>query len=146
MRALIQKVLKADITIDQKLHENIGKGMLVFLGVHHKDLEKNAIELAEKLVKFRIFEDSQGKMNRSIEDIQGAFLVVSQFTLYAETSKGRRPSFLEGALPEKAEKLYEFFCAKLREISGLQVETGVFGSYMQVALVNDGPATFLIEK
>ncbi len=145
MRALVQRCLSAKVVIDGKIHGEIGPGMVIFFGVTHSDMPADADYVAEKCVTLRIYEDDQGKMNRSLLDIGGAALVISQFTLYGDTSAGRRPSFTEAARPETAIPLYERFLEQLR-VRGLQVETGIFGADMKVHLINDGPATFLVES
>jgi len=145
MRALIQRVIRAAVCVDEKIQGRIGPGMLVLLGVAANDTENDADYLADKLIHLRIFSDDAGKMNRSALDSNAAFLVVSQFTLYGDTRKGRRPGFDAAAPPERARALYEYFTRKLRE-SGLQTETGVFQAHMQVELINDGPVTFLVES
>ena len=145
MRALIQRVIRAAVCVDEKIQGRIGPGMLVLLGVAANDTENDADYLADKLIHLRIFSDDAGKMNRSALDSGAAFLVVSQFTLYGDTRKGRRPDFDAAAPPERARALYEYFTRKLRE-SGLQTETGVFQAHMQVELINDGPVTFLVES
>lgn len=145
MRALIQRVISAAVRVDEKIQGRIGPGMLVLLGVAANDTENDADYLADKLIHLRIFSDDAGKMNRSALDSNAAFLVVSQFTLYGDTRKGRRPGFDAAAPPERARALYEYFTRKLRE-SGLQTETGVFQAHMQVELINDGPVTFLVES
>jgi len=145
MRALIQRVISAAVRVDEKIQGRIGPGMLVLLGVAANDTENDADYLADKLVHLRIFSDDAGKMNRSALDSNAAFLVVSQFTLYGDTRKGRRPGFDAAAPAERARALYEYFTRKLRE-SGLQTETGVFQAHMQVELINDGPVTFLVES
>jgi len=123
----------------------IGPGLCIFLGVGKEDSEENAKSLADKIKNLRIFADEQGKMNRSITDIGGELLVVSQFTLYADCRKGTRPSFSDAALPAEAERLYQFFTQRLRD-GGLKVATGQFHAHMNVALVNDGPVTIFIES
>lgn len=125
---------------------SIEHGILVFLGVTHRDTEKDAEYLAQKILALRIFEDEEGKMNRSVVEVQGGVLVVSQFTLYAETRKGNRPSFTAAAPPEQAERLYEYFLDMLRLHSSLRVQSGQFRAAMQVHLINDGPVTILLES
>lgn len=145
MKAWIQRVSEASVTIDGEKVAEIGLGYLVLLGVTHSDTEAKADEIAEKIVHLRIFEDDAGKMNRSIEDVEGSIIVVSQFTLYADTVHGRRPGFSAAARPELAEPLYERVVEKLRKLLGEErVGTGRFGADMKVALINDGPCSFEI--
>ena len=140
MKAWVQRVTEASVTIDGERVAEIGLGYLVLLGVTHSDSEKSADEIADRLVKLRIFEDENGKTNKSIEDVNGRVIVVSQFTLYADTSHGRRPGFSNAARPELAEPLYERVVAKLRATLGeARVGTGRFGAEMKVRLLNDGP-------
>ena len=144
MRAVVQRVSSARVEVDGKVVGKIGRGLLVLLGVGERDAEKQAHWLADKIAGLRIFEDEAGKMNLSVQDVEGSLLVVSQFTLYGDCRKGRRPSFTGAAPPEEADRLYEVFVARLRE-RGLPVETGVFQAMMQVHLVNDGPVTLMVE-
>ncbi|MFL0796186.1 MAG: D-tyrosyl-tRNA(Tyr) deacylase [Cellvibrionaceae bacterium] len=144
MRGLIQRVKKASVKVEGEVVGEIGEGVLLLLGVGHSDEESDADRLVDKILKYRIFSDDAGKMNCSVSDIQGGVLVVSQFTLVAETKKGLRPSFSSAAAPEKAKALYEYFVKRLNEKHG-KVATGVFAADMQVSLVNDGPVTFLLE-
>ena len=142
MKALIQRVLEASVEIEGSTVASIGKGFLVLLGVTHSDTEKEADQIAERISKLRIFEDENGKTNRSVVDVGGSVIVVSQFTLYADTSQGRRPGFSQAARPEKARPLYERVVAKLCEAIGKEkVGTGQFGADMKVRLLNDGPFT-----
>lgn len=145
MRALIQRVSRASVTSEGEELGHIGRGYVVLLGVGHTDTEAEARHLAQKIAELRLFADAAGKTNLSLEDIQGAVLVVSQFTLYADARKGRRPSFTDAAAPDKAIPLYELFVALLRE-RGFQVETGRFGADMQVEIHNDGPVTIWLER
>src|SRR5215470_2114413 len=140
MRAVVQRVSRACVAPGGE----IGHGLCVLLGVAEGDGEEQAARLAGKVARLRIFPDDEGRFDRSVEDVGGAVLVVSQFTLIADTAKGNRPSFAEAAPPEEAEGLYERFCSELREL-GLPVETGVFGAKMQLELVNDGPVTIVLE-
>ena len=145
MRALIQRVTSGSVTIDGKINGAIGTGLVILLGVTHSDDEKAADFVADKCAELRIFEDENGKMNRSLEDIGGAILLVSQFTLYGSTRKGRRPSFDEAARPELAKPLYEYVINRLRS-RGITVETGIFGAEMQLEIHNDGPVTVMVES
>jgi len=145
MRVLIQRVSKASVTVDQQTISSIGKGLLILLGIGHDDGEEQVKFLAEKTANLRIFEDEQGKTNLSILDVGGEAIVVSQFTLYANTQKGRRPSFIEAALPEVAEPLVNRFAELLRG-HGVPTQTGKFGAHMKVEIHNDGPVTIWLEK
>lgn len=145
MRSVIQRVSRAKVTVEGEITGEIGRGILVLLGVSREDSEKDAIYLLEKTLNLRIFEDPQGRMNLSLLDVKGGLLVVSQFTLYGDARKGRRPSYIEAALPEKAENLYNFFVAEARkQIS--KVETGRFQAMMDVELTGDGPVTILLDS
>ena len=145
MRVLIQRVSKASVTVEEKTISEIGKGLLILLGVGHGDTEEQTAFLAEKVANLRIFEDEQGKTNLSILDVKGEAIVVSQFTLYADTRKGRRPSFIDAALPEAAEPLVNRFVELLRG-HNIPTQTGKFGAHMQVEIYNDGPVTIWLEK
>ena len=145
MRAVIQRVSKASVTVEGEITGQIQRGFLVLLGVGTNDTESDAVYLAGKAAGLRVFEDSDGKMNLSLADIDGAMLVVSQFTLYGDARKGRRPSFVDAARPESANQLYEVFCTEVRG-QGIHVETGRFQKHMDVALVNDGPVTLLLDS
>lgn len=147
MRALIQRVSRASVsdTLSRETMSEIGPGLLVFLGVTHQDTPADAAWLAGKVARLRIFTDDAGKMNRSVTDIGGSVLVVSQFTLYGDVRRGNRPGFDQAARPELAEPLYEFFVGQLKA-GGLDVGTGRFAADMQVSLVNDGPVTIWIES
>ncbi len=144
MRALVQRVSEASVTVDGRVVGKIGPGLLVLVGVRHGDDAETAASLARKVAHLRIFEDEAGKMNCSAVELGLAALVVSQFTLYADVRKGRRPSFIDAAPPEVASPLVDRFAEELRA-AGLRVETGCFGAHMQVALVNDGPVTIWID-
>jgi D-tyrosyl-tRNA(Tyr) deacylase len=147
MRALIQRVSSASVSIDGQMHSRIGKGLLIFLGIRTGDSEKECDYLAEKCASLRIFEDAQDKMNLSVKEVNGSVLVVSQFTLYADTRKGNRPSFVEAAPPQTAEPLYERFVVSMQEIIGKdKVSSGVFRAMMDVSLINDGPVTVIVES
>lgn len=145
MRSVIQRVSRARVSVDGETTGEIGKGILVLLGVSSTDSEKDAFYLLEKTLNLRIFEDAGGKMNLSLLDIKGELLVVSQFTLYGDTRKGRRPSFIEAAAPVEANRLYEFFVAEARKQIE-RVATGRFQAMMDVELVNDGPVTILLDS
>lgn len=145
MKALIQRVKRASVTIDGELYSEIGKGILIFLGVEKGDAEDNADKLADKIVKLRIFEDENDKMNLSLADIGGEALIVSQFTLCGDCKKGTRPSFDKSAPPEIAQELYEYFIEQVKN-RNISCKTGQFKAMMDVELVNDGPVTFWIEK
>ena len=144
MRAVCQRVSDARVTVDGAVHSEIGTGLVVLLGVARDDDGAAAERLAGKVARLRIFGDERGKFDRSLLDVDGQALVVSQFTLIADTRKGNRPSFIEAAPPDLAEPLYEHFCSHLRTM-GVSVETGIFGARMAVELVNDGPVTIVLE-
>ena len=144
MRVVVQRVSRALVRASGATAGEIGPGLLVLLGVAEGDGDEEAVRLAAKVARLRVFEDEAGRFDRSLLDIGGAALVVSQFTLIADTAKGNRPSFAAAAPPERAEPVYESFCAALREL-GVPVETGVFGARMAVELVNDGPVTIVLE-
>jgi D-aminoacyl-tRNA deacylase len=147
MRALVQRVSRASVTINNELYSSIDKGMVILLGVKEGDTEKEADYLAGRLAQLRIFEDENEKMNLSLLDIKGSALVVSNFTLYGDTRKGNRPSYIEAAKPEIAEQLYEKFCDYLRKLIGEdKVSTGVFRAMMSVEIINDGPVTVTVES
>lgn len=145
MRAVVQRVSRAEVIVDAISVGSIGAGALVLLGISKSDRESDADYLADKIVKLRVFPDENGKMNRSIEDNGGAVLVVSQFTLYGDCSKGRRPSFDQAAAPDLALALYNYFITRLATY-GVPIATGVFQAHMQVNLTNDGPVTFLLDS
>lgn len=144
MIGLLQRVSEARVTVDGKVIGEVSKGLLVLICAQREDTEENAEKLAKKILAYRIFEDENGKMNKSISDVGGELLVVSQFTLAADTSRGLRPSFTPAAAPDVGERLYEHFVSAVRQ-SPLKVETGEFGAHMQVGLVNDGPVTIWLE-
>jgi D-tyrosyl-tRNA(Tyr) deacylase len=145
MKALVQRVLRGKVSVDEKVIAEIERGLVIFLGVGHDDQDEQAAFLTEKIAALRIFEDSAGKMNLSLRDVAGAALVVSQFTLYADTRRGRRPSFTDAALPEKARPLVDRFAQLLRE-QGVPTQQGEFGANMLVEIHNDGPVTIWLEK
>ncbi len=145
MRALLQRVSKARVTVRGEVVGSIDKGLVVLVGVTHQDSQAEATWLANKILGLRLFEDREGKMNLALKDVDGAVLVVSQFTLYGDARKGRRPSFIDAARPEKAEPLIEHLAQELRQ-NGLQVETGIFGEMMTVEIHNDGPVTLMLER
>ena len=145
MRAVVQRVSSASVTVDGKFTGKIGAGLLILLGVSRTDNPAAASYLAEKIVNLRIFADPAGKMNLSLLDVRGSALVVSQFTLYGDTRGGRRPSYIQAAPPEEANRLYEEFVQAMRGL-GVVVETGVFQADMKVELVNDGPVTILLDS
>ena len=145
MRAVVQRVSRAQVTVNGEITGQIGLGLLVLLGVGRDDTEADAKYLAEKVCGLRVFEDDQGKMNRSVQDVGGNVLAVSQFTLYGDVRRGKRPSFDAAAPPERARKLYEFFVNQVRA-AGLRCETGRFQEMMTVELVNEGPVTILLDS
>ena len=145
MRAVIQRVTQSSVSVGGQVVGRIGPGLLVLLGVARQDSEKDADFLAEKIIHLRIFEDKDGRMNRSLVDIGGQMLVVSQFTLLGDCRKGRRPSFVQAAPPETAESLYQYFVDRIRK-KQILVQTGRFRAMMEVSLVNDGPVTLIVES
>jgi len=145
MRVVLQRVSRATVTVKGKIVGEIGRGILVLLGISDQDSEKEAVYLLDKILNLRIFEDETEKMNLSLLDIKGELLVVSQFTLYGDARKGRRPSFIKAAAPEKANQLYEFFVAEAKKQIN-RVETGQFQAMMDVELVNDGPVTIMLDS
>jgi D-aminoacyl-tRNA deacylase len=145
MRAVIQRVKRASVEVEQKIVSQIDQGLLVFLGVAPNDTREDVIWLASKIARLRIFQDENGAMNRSVQDVGGDLLVVSQFTLLASTRKGNRPSFISAAAPELAVLRYEEFCQQLETESGKPVRRGIFGAHMKIDLLNDGPVTICID-
>ncbi|MGH1362910.1 MAG: D-aminoacyl-tRNA deacylase [Calditrichia bacterium] len=145
MKAILQRVTSGKVTVDDAITGQIDLGYVVLLGVGHDDDETDASYLAEKITHLRVFNDDDGKMNRSLLDVNGAVLAISQFTLFADTRRGRRPSFIDAASPDTANRLYEYFMKQLREL-GVSVEAGVFGAHMVVDIRNDGPVTILIDS
>ncbi|MGH7718638.1 MAG: D-aminoacyl-tRNA deacylase [Gemmatimonadaceae bacterium] len=145
MRLLLQRVSRAEVRVDGRVTGKVGRGFLLLAGFTHADSDAQLEWMADKVTGLRLFGDAEGKMNLGLSDVQGSLLVVSQFTLYGDASKGRRPSFIDAARPEAAEALYERFVSMLRE-RGHTVETGEFGAMMEVDLVNDGPVTLWLER
>ena len=146
MRVVIQRVSEAAVRIEGSAVGEIQKGLLVLLGIEHDDSQNDAKYLVQKLTQLRIFSDNEGKMNWSIQEVGGQFLVVSQFTLHAATRKGNRPSYIRAARPEQAIPLYDYFINELQQVSGTTIQTGQFGADMQVSLVNDGPVTIIMDS
>jgi len=146
MKIILQRVDKAELSVDGKVISNIKKGILLLVGIGHNDTKEAADFLANKSANLRIFEDESGKMNRSVIDEGGEILAVSQFTLYGDTRKGRRPDFIAAAKPEEAEPLFDYFVERLKEHSDLNVKTGIFGAHMIIDFVNNGPVTLIMEK
>lgn len=145
MRAVVQKVSSSKVTVDGQIVGQINQGLMVLLGVTHDDTSKDVDYMVDKVTNLRIFEDEQGKMNLSLKDVDGEILAVSQFTLYGDARRGRRPSFSDAARPEVANPLYEEFVKKIKD-QGINVGTGIFGAHMMVDLTNDGPVTILLES
>lgn len=145
MKLVIQRVKEAKVDVNKETVGRIDKGFLILIGITHTDTKEKADYLVKKVSNLRIFEDENEKMNLSIKDVKGKFLVVSQFTLYADCNSGNRPSFTSAAKPEKANELYEYFCNKCEE-NGIEVQKGIFGANMKVSLLNDGPVTIILEK
>jgi D-tyrosyl-tRNA(Tyr) deacylase len=145
MKALLQRVSHAQVTVDGHIVGQIQRGFVILVGITHTDTEAEAEWLAQKIAGIRLFEDNEGKMNLSLNDIGGAILAISQFTLYGDARKGRRPSFIDAARPEQAEPLFDTFVVQLRQ-HGFTVATGIFGAVMQVDIHNDGPVTLMLER
>lgn len=145
MRAVIQRVTKASVSIENRLKASIGKGLLVLVGIEEADNETDLEWLCSKIAQLRIFDDTNGVMNLSVKDISGDIMAVSQFTLHAKTKKGNRPSYIKAARPEQAITLYNNFIARLSDLLGREVKTGEFGAMMQIELVNDGPVTIIVD-
>ncbi len=145
MIAVLQRASEGKVTVEDRITGEIGTGLVILLGVAQGDSEKDADFLADRIAGFRIFNDEHGKMNLSIRDVNGAALVVSQFTLAGDWRKGRRPSFTSAATPEEGERLYKYFCVQLRQLE-VPVQTGEFGATMDVSLINDGPVTFVMDS
>lgn len=146
MRAIIQRVTNCSVTIDQQLKSQIGNGLLILLGIEENDTETDIEWLVKKIIQMRIFSDSTGKMNLSVQDINGEILVVSQFTLFASTKKGNRPGFTRSARPETAIPLYEKFIVETEKHFGKKIQTGTFGADMKVQILNDGPVTIIMDS
>lgn len=146
MKLILQRTSRASVSVDGKIVGQINQGLMVLIGITHSDTKENADALIKKLINLRVFNDEQGKMNLSIQDVQGEFLVISQFTLYGNAKKGNRPSYVDAAPPDVAIPLYEYFIDSLMVESQLKVETGIFGAMMDVELVNSGPVTLLLES
>lgn len=144
MRAVVQRVSSASVSVDGKVVGSCGVGLLVLVAAHREDTESNAAKLADRVKGLRIFNDGEGKMNLALTDVGGSVLAVSNFTVYGETSKNRRPSFISSAPYEEGERLFDAFVASLRGL-GVEVQTGIFGAHMDVSLVNDGPVTVIVE-
>lgn len=145
MRAVIQRVIRASCTVEGKITGEIKAGFLVLLGVEENDTTEDAVWLAQKIANMRIFSDEAGQMNKALADVKGRILLISQFTLFAQTKKGNRPGFIRAAKPEKAIQLYEFMQIELEKLTLTKVETGIFGADMKIELLNDGPVTILID-
>jgi D-tyrosyl-tRNA(Tyr) deacylase len=146
MRVVVQRVSTASVSIDDEVYSKIRLGLLVLVGIEELDTIEDIVWLAAKIVNMRIFNDDHGMMNKSVADVFGEILVVSQFTLFANTKKGNRPSFIRAARPEFASKLYEIFCAQISQELSRPVKTGVFGADMQISLINEGPVTIIIDS
>lgn len=146
MKVVLQRVKKASVKVKEKTTGSISEGLLVLVGIHEEDTKEEMQWMCDKILKLRVFDDADGKMNLSVLDVQGELLVVSQFTLYGDATKGNRPSYIEAAGPENAEKIYEQMVEYFVKHSGLKVETGRFGAYMDVELINDGPVTIILDR
>lgn len=146
MRVVVQRVSHASVTVNGRVNGSIDQGLMLLVGIQEEDSEAEVEWMAEKMLKLRVFEDDEGKMNRSVTDIGGGLLVVSQFTLFGDVRKGTRPSFIKAAGPDKAEKLYDYMVDYLRQKSDLKIETGVFAEHMDVELENDGPVTLVVDR
>jgi len=146
MKIVVQRVKRASVTVDGSVTGKINNGLLLLIGIHETDSKEEIDWCCRKISKLRIFEDDEGKMNRSVQDVKGGILAVSQFTLYGNTRKGTRPSFIEAAKPDVAEPLYDYMVERFKKITNLSVQEGKFGAMMDVELVNDGPVTIIVEK
>ena len=146
MRVIIQRVTEASVTIENQLHAQIKQGLLLLIGIEENDVLEDCIWLAAKIANMRIFGDENGMMNKNVTEINGEVMVISQFTLFASTKKGNRPSFLKAAKPEYATKIYEIFCLQIQQELSRKIKTGIFGADMKISLVNDGPVTIFIDS
>ncbi|MDZ7660329.1 D-aminoacyl-tRNA deacylase [Fodinibius sp.] len=146
MKVVLQRVSEASVLVKNERVGSIGQGLMLLVGVHENDTEEQMQWLAEKILKLRVFDDKDGKMNLSVRDVEGEILVVPQFTLYGDYEQGNRPSYFEAAGPDKAEKLYENMISYFKQLSDLNIESGQFGAYMDVQLHNDGPVTLVMER
>lgn len=146
MKIVVQRVSKASVSVDGDVKGSIKQGLLLLVGIHHSDTKKEADWCSKKISGLRIFDDKDGKMNLSVMDTGGEILVISQFTLYGNTKKGMRPSFIEAAKPDLAEPIYDYIVNQFKQITGLRVQEGVFGAMMDVDLINNGPVTLVVEK
>lgn len=145
MKIVLQRAKNAAVSVDSEVKGHIDRGLMLLVGVTHEDTEKDADYLAEKIINLRIFEDENGKMNLSLKDTEGSILSISQFTLYGDTKKGRRPNFMEAAKPDHAKQIYDYFNEKINTL-GVHVQTGVFGAMMDVEFTNDGPVTLIMDS
>jgi D-aminoacyl-tRNA deacylase len=146
VRVLVQRVKGADVAVDGRVAGEVGLGLLLLVGIRDSDTEVQLDWMARKVAQLRVFNDTHNKMNLSVQDVNGGILAVSQFTLYADTEKGNRPSYIRAARPDVAQPLYERFCEMLADLIGKPVQRGVFGAHMEVALTNDGPVTIMLER
>lgn len=146
MKIVVQRVKRASVTVNGNVTGSINHGLLLLIGIHESDSKEEIDWCCRKISKLRIFEDDEGKMNRSVQDVEGGILAVSQFTLYGNTRKGTRPSFIEAAKPDVAEPLYDYMVERFKKITNLNVQEGKFGAMMDVELLNDGPVTIIVEK
>ena len=146
MRVILQRVTEASVSIENQLHAQIKQGLLLLIGIEESDVVEDCIWTAAKIANMRIFGDENGMMNKNVTEINGEVMVISQFTLYASTKKGNRPSFLKAAKPEYATKIYEIFCLQIQQELSRKIKTGIFGADMKISLVNDGPVTIFIDS
>ncbi|WP_226535278.1 D-aminoacyl-tRNA deacylase [Fictibacillus halophilus] len=145
MKIVLQRAKNAAVSVDSEVKGQIDRGLMLLVGVTHEDTERDADYLAEKIINLRIFEDENGKMNLSLKDTEGSILSISQFTLYGDTKKGRRPNFMDAAKPDQAKQIYDYFNEKMKTL-GIHVQTGVFGAMMDVEFTNDGPVTLIMDS